>query len=191
MGKPPQLAPPNTPKLAQNHPYTQPKKPRTCIYINKQIPSHQIINHPQESNLLTTITLLGVYNSIPQLTLLSLYNPPTTFSAINILNQWLQTEATQQTPTLLVMASNLHHPHWNPSKYTHTHTQARNLIKICGKKGFHLILPRCIPTFLGAVGKPMMIDLIWANLKPTTQVQLNNHSSDHHLIITIMSQGLF
>ncbi|MBW0569354.1 hypothetical protein O181_109069 [Austropuccinia psidii MF-1] len=98
------------------NPRTKEEKPRSCIYINKQIPSHQIVKHPQEINLLSTITLLGVSNSIPQLTLLSLYNPPTTFSEINILHQFLQTEATRQTWTLLMRDSNFHHPHWNPSK---------------------------------------------------------------------------
>ncbi|MBW0551783.1 hypothetical protein O181_091498 [Austropuccinia psidii MF-1] len=113
--------------------------------------------------------LLGISNSIPQLTLLSLYNPPATFSGIKTLSQWLQTEATLQTPRLLMMDSNLHHPLWNPSKYNNTHTQERDLIKI--------------------FGRPAAIDLTWANhktqsLRPVAQVQLNNHSSDHCPIIT-------
>ncbi|MBW0521294.1 hypothetical protein O181_061009 [Austropuccinia psidii MF-1] len=112
-----------------------------------------------------------------------------TFDRIQILNQWLQTHETQQTPTLIIMDSNLHHPLWNLHKYNHTHTQARHLIKACGKKGFHLISPKHTPTFLGTVGRPKTIDLTWVNnitqnLQPKTQVQLNNHSSDHHPIIT-------
>ncbi|MBW0564690.1 hypothetical protein O181_104405 [Austropuccinia psidii MF-1] len=35
---------------------------------------------------------------------------------IQILNQWLQTEAKQQTPTLIMMDSNLHHPRSPPRK---------------------------------------------------------------------------
>ncbi|MBW0479972.1 hypothetical protein O181_019687 [Austropuccinia psidii MF-1] len=46
------------------NPRTKDEKPQTCISINKQIPYHQIVNHPQERNLLTTITLLGVSNSL-------------------------------------------------------------------------------------------------------------------------------
>ncbi|MBW0468738.1 hypothetical protein O181_008453 [Austropuccinia psidii MF-1] len=108
---------------------------------------------------------------------------------IQILNQWLQTEAKRQTPTLIIMDSNLHHPLWNPRKYTHTHSQEKYIIKACGKKGFYLVSPKHTPTFLGAVGKPTTIDLTWVNhttqkLQPTTQVQLNNHSLDHHPIIT-------
>ncbi|MBW0501768.1 hypothetical protein O181_041483 [Austropuccinia psidii MF-1] len=84
-----------------------------------------------------------------------------------------------------MMDSNLHHPH----KYNHTHNQARDLIKACEKKGFHLISPKHTSTFLGAVGRPTTIDLTWGNHitwnpQATTQVQLNNHSSDHHPIIT-------
>ncbi|MBW0469147.1 hypothetical protein O181_008862 [Austropuccinia psidii MF-1] len=88
-----------------------------------------------------------------------------------------------------MMDSNLHHPLWNPRKYTHTHTQAKDLIKVCGKKGFQLISPKHIPPFLGSVGRLTTIDLTWANhitrhLQPTTQVQLDNHESDHQPIIT-------
>ncbi|MBW0499576.1 hypothetical protein O181_039291 [Austropuccinia psidii MF-1] len=56
-----------------------------------------------------------------------------------------------------MMDSNLHHPLWNPNKYTRTHSQARELIKICGKKGFHLIFPKHIPTFLGELKSPCLI----------------------------------
>ncbi|MBW0566359.1 hypothetical protein O181_106074 [Austropuccinia psidii MF-1] len=88
-----------------------------------------------------------------------------------------------------MMDSNLHHPLWNPHRYTHTHTQATELIKACRKKGFHLISPKHSPAFLGVVGRPTTIDLTWVNhitqrLPPSTQIQLNNHSSNHHLIIT-------
>ncbi|MBW0545987.1 hypothetical protein O181_085702, partial [Austropuccinia psidii MF-1] len=74
------------------NPTTKDKKSRPCIYINKKIPSHQIIGHPQESSLLAVTTLLEFPNSIPQLALLSLYNPPTTFAGIQTLNQCLQTD---------------------------------------------------------------------------------------------------
>ncbi|MBW0511610.1 hypothetical protein O181_051325 [Austropuccinia psidii MF-1] len=184
MSESSQLSPTNASKLAQNHPqnksrYKRKKNHKHAYTSAKKIQCHQIINSPQEN------TLLDVSISIPQLTLLSLYNPPTTFNVIQILNQWLQTEETWKTPTIIMMDSNLHHPLWNPNKYTHTHAQARDLIKICGKKGFNLISPKHIPTFLGAVGRPTTIDLTWAsyvtqNLQPVTQVQLNNHSSDHH-----------
>ncbi|MBW0504587.1 hypothetical protein O181_044302 [Austropuccinia psidii MF-1] len=79
-----------------------------------------------------------------------------------------------------MMDSNLQHPHWNPTKYYNTHTQAQNLIKACAKKSFHLVSPKNTPIFLGLVGKPTTIDLTWTNqknlnLQPATQVQLKNH----------------
>ncbi|MBW0493889.1 hypothetical protein O181_033604 [Austropuccinia psidii MF-1] len=171
------------------NPRNKDNKPRACTYINKRIPAHQITNHIQESHLLSITTISNLSETIPDITILSLYNPPSTFTGIDLLNQWLQNNSTRQTPTFIMMDSNLHHPHWNPKGYTHTHTQARDLIKACGRKGFRLISPRHTPTFLGAVGKPTAIDLTWANHKsrlllPITQVQLNNHSSDHHPILT-------
>ncbi|MBW0499766.1 hypothetical protein O181_039481 [Austropuccinia psidii MF-1] len=93
-------------------------------------------------------------------------------------------EAMWKTQTYIMMDSNLHHPHCSPITYTHTHIQAWDLIKICGRKGFHLISPRHNPKSLGSVGRPTTINLTWANqktwlLKEVIQVQLNNHSSDH------------
>ncbi|MBW0501769.1 hypothetical protein O181_041484 [Austropuccinia psidii MF-1] len=68
---------------------TKDKKPQACTYINRQIPSHQIDGCPQDNALLMVTTLLDMSTSIPQLTLLSSYNPPMTFAGIQILNQWL------------------------------------------------------------------------------------------------------
>ncbi|MBW0517155.1 hypothetical protein O181_056870, partial [Austropuccinia psidii MF-1] len=155
------------------NPRSKDEKSRACIYISKRIPAHHIVNHMQENNLLSAITLLEISKSTPHITLLSLYNPPSTFEGLKLLDHWLQIASTQQTPTFIMMDSNLHHPHWNPTGYTHTHAQARDLIKICGRKGFCLISPRHTPTFLGSVGKPTTIDLTWANhksklLHPTT-----------------------
>ncbi|MBW0491123.1 hypothetical protein O181_030838 [Austropuccinia psidii MF-1] len=101
----------------------------------------------------------------------------------------MATNRSDLTNSFIMMDSNLHHPLWNPTKYYHTHTQAQTLIKSRGKKGFHLISPKHTPTLLGPVGKPTTIYLTWANhttsnIFPVAQVQLNNHSSDHHPILT-------
>ncbi|MBW0476683.1 hypothetical protein O181_016398 [Austropuccinia psidii MF-1] len=63
---------------------------------------------------------------------------------------------------------------------------------MCGKKGFRLILPPKVPTFLGATGRPTTIGLMWANhnagkLQITTNAQLSNHSSNHQPIITTIN----
>ncbi|MBW0521937.1 hypothetical protein O181_061652 [Austropuccinia psidii MF-1] len=154
------------------NPRSKGEKSQACIYISKRIPARHIVNHMQENNLLLAITLLEVSESTPHITLLSLYNPPSTFEGLNLLDHWLQIESKRQTPTFIMMDSNLHHPHWNPTGYTHTHTQARDLIKVCGKKGFCLISPRHTPTFLGSVGKPTTINLTWANHR--SKLQPNN-----------------
>ncbi|MBW0515027.1 hypothetical protein O181_054742 [Austropuccinia psidii MF-1] len=88
--------------------------------------------------------------------------------------------------------SNLHHNLWNPASYNHQHMEAKDLIRMCGKKGFKLISPRQVPTFFGATGRPTTIDLTWENhkdgkLQITTNVQLNNHSSYHQPILTTIN----
>ncbi|MBW0538750.1 hypothetical protein O181_078465 [Austropuccinia psidii MF-1] len=63
---------------------------------------------------------------------------------------------------------------------------------MCGRKGFTLISPKQVPTFMGPAGRPTTIDLTWANhisrhLHPKTSTRLNNHSSDHQPIITTIT----
>ncbi|MBW0486188.1 hypothetical protein O181_025903, partial [Austropuccinia psidii MF-1] len=183
VDQPTHLATSVTPELAQNHPHCQSKEQRRKtpgLHIHQQTnsctPNHK--SHTRKQPAFSHHAIRNLRN-----------NPPSTFDGIDLLDRWLQSESTRQTPTFVMMDSNLHHPHWNPIGYTHTHTQARNLIKVCGRKGFGLISPRHTPTFLGSVGKPTAIDLTGANhksrlLQAMTQVQLNNHSSDHHPIIT-------
>jgi hypothetical protein len=92
-----------------------------------------------------------------------------------------------------MMDSNLHHPRWNPPTYRHTHSTSKELIKICGRKGFALASPLSIPTFLNPRGAQTTIDLCWINEKCKRHVQqcsvvLDNHASDHqpiHLLISI------
>ncbi|MBW0492180.1 hypothetical protein O181_031895 [Austropuccinia psidii MF-1] len=69
--------------------------------------------------------------------------------------------------------SNLHHRLWNPPQYLHTHPESYQLLKMCGRKGFNLISPKGIPTFMGSTGWPTTINLTWTNhtaqqLYPTT-----------------------
>ncbi|MBW0496568.1 hypothetical protein O181_036283 [Austropuccinia psidii MF-1] len=56
VGKPPQLAPPNTPKLSQNHPYTQPKKKRretTNLHLHQQADTISLNHQPPTRKQLT------------------------------------------------------------------------------------------------------------------------------------------
>ncbi|MBW0490173.1 hypothetical protein O181_029888 [Austropuccinia psidii MF-1] len=95
-------------------------------------------------------------------------------------------------PTIIAMDSNLHSNLWNPRGYNHVHPQAKDLIRICGSKGFKLCSPRGTPTFIRSTNIATTIDLLWANL---TAIQLieksnvvtNNHSSDHQPIKTFLN----
>ncbi|MBW0539137.1 hypothetical protein O181_078852 [Austropuccinia psidii MF-1] len=65
-------------------------RPRTCIYINKNIPLYSIAHKPSHKPLLTTATIKLQLDCEPKiLTLVSLYNPPVTFSGLDPWNDWL------------------------------------------------------------------------------------------------------
>ncbi|MBW0476091.1 hypothetical protein O181_015806 [Austropuccinia psidii MF-1] len=103
-----------------------------------------------------------------------------------------QTIDTQTDPTLLMIDLNLHHKLWNPASYNHQHVGSKELIQICGRKGFKRISLCQVPTFLGATGCPSTIDLTWPNpnvgkLQITMNFQLNNHSLDHQPIVTTIN----
>ncbi|MBW0528316.1 hypothetical protein O181_068031 [Austropuccinia psidii MF-1] len=159
------------------------ERPRACIYINRNIPTHQI------HYLLSWITINNIHPSIPKITLLSLYNTPTKFEGLPLLQEWLNNTSRRDTPCFIMMDSNLHHCLWNPPHYWHTHPESKHLIKMCGKKGFTIISPKQVPTFMGPAGRPTTIDLTWANhitrhLHPTTSTRINNHTSKHQPILT-------
>ncbi|MBW0484589.1 hypothetical protein O181_024304, partial [Austropuccinia psidii MF-1] len=178
--------------LPNDKPKVKEDRARTCIYVNKSIPLHNILTFPTNNPLLTWISILHLTALAPKLTLASIYNPPTGFTGLPPLQNWLHTESSRSHPTFLMIDSNLHHNLWNPTSYNHQHMEAKDLIRMCGRKGFKLISPRQVPTFLGATGRPTTIDLTWANhkagkLQLTTSVQLENHSSDHQPILTTVT----
>ncbi|MBW0546444.1 hypothetical protein O181_086159 [Austropuccinia psidii MF-1] len=90
------------------------------------------------------------------------------------------------------MASNIHSKLWNPRGYNHVHPKARELIKLCGLKGFKLCSPKGTPTFTRSTNVATTINLLWANstalqLLQETSVETNNHSSDHQPIKAILN----
>ncbi|MBW0502316.1 hypothetical protein O181_042031 [Austropuccinia psidii MF-1] len=117
------------------------------------------------TNLMNVVTINELCPTIPKLTLLSVYNTPAKFDALPHLQSWLNNISTQNTPTFIMIDSNLHHRLWNPPQYSHTHPES------------------------GSTGRPTTIDLTWTNhtaqqLNPTSSIRLNNHSSDHQPINT-------
>ncbi|KAA1130480.1 hypothetical protein PGTUg99_050034 [Puccinia graminis f. sp. tritici] len=168
-------------------------RPRCCIYINKSIPSHHFHRLPNNSKFLTAASLTVNTHTPLRFAIISLYNPPFTFSAIPTLRDWLNSHNCRHTPTVLMMDSNLHNPRWNPPNYHHTHSASKDLIKLCGQKGYTLASPAGIPTFANSRGAQTTIDLCWINAQCKRRVQqckvaLNNHASDHqpiHLAISL------
>lgn len=133
-----------------DNPPSQPGRPRCGIYINKSIPSYDFHRLPENSQLLTAVSLtISTQNSF-SLRLLSVYNPPSSFEGIPVLASWLQSHYVRSIPTTLMIDSNLHHPMWNPPTYHHTHAFSKDLIRLLGSKGFVLTSPRGIPTFLNS-----------------------------------------
>ncbi|MBW0533219.1 hypothetical protein O181_072934, partial [Austropuccinia psidii MF-1] len=171
------------------NPTTWSERPQTYIYIHNFVPLKNITFSNTNLQNLTQVAIDILLKGINQkLTFLALYNPPCTFSELQELDQRLLEMDTRLHPMVIAMDSNLHHWLWNPKKYHHQHPQARNLLEICGRKGFKLILPKGEPTFMGAFGSATTIDLTWANtiankIISKCKVQLENHSSDHQPIV--------
>ncbi|MBW0460965.1 hypothetical protein O181_000680 [Austropuccinia psidii MF-1] len=156
-------------------------KPRTCIYVCSFVPSRDIIIEERNSRLLTTITLeLKINEKRSELTLKTLYNPPTSMKGIEQLREDLLHHEDRNTPTIIMMDANLHHRLWNTQGYHHTHPQAKEFITLYGSNGFKLISPKRKPTYLGATGTAKKIDLAWANLKASKLIEKCSISKENH-----------
>ncbi|MBW0464330.1 hypothetical protein O181_004045 [Austropuccinia psidii MF-1] len=177
-------------KLGEDSPQTRADRPRSCIYIRNFIPSKNIISTNIKSQNITQVAIsVLIEGKNRNLTLLALYNPPSTFIGIQELEQRLAEINDRHTPMIIAMDSNLHHRLWNTKGYPHQHPQSRKLISLCGRSGFKMISPKGQPTFMGASGSATTIDLTWANsvvskLISQCNFQLENHSSNHQPIIT-------
>jgi hypothetical protein len=119
--------------------------------------------------------------------LLNIYNPPSTFSAVPELKNWLTRFYSRQQVMIIAMDANLHHRHWNPPGVRKNEQEARNLLSSLSNFVFRLTSPRHIPTFFSSKGKGYTIDLIWANflgskLVASTAVSSENFGSDHQAI---------
>lgn len=86
---------------------------------------------------------------------------------------------------------NLHHSLWNPTYYKHTHSLAKELIRICGSAGFTLTSQKHVPTFYPRARNvsPTTLDLTWINFaltrfSVTGCTSSENCGSDHQLLLT-------
>lgn len=165
-----------------------PEKARTCIYVSKRIPSWSIALLPSGSPFITAVEIRNLEARLPRIRILSVYNPPSHNTGLPALEKWLEQHSTRRIPTLMGMDANLHHTLWNPVTYKHTHSLAKELIKIQGRAGFKISSQKHIPTFYPrARGKPTTIDLTWINFEltkwnVTCKTSSNNFGSDHQLL---------
>lgn len=97
------------------------------------------------------------------------------------------------------MDSNLHHWHWNPPNYFHSHPQSTTLICMCASQGFFILSPSHFPTFFSAFKHLTFIDLtcenhISGNYIVNSKNPLNNQwfqSSRNHFFFQIHLTALF
>lgn len=168
--------------------YTE--KIRTGIYISKRIPSWLITILPSKSPLLTAVEISFPNRLLPKLRLISVYNPPRHHTGLPVLKDWLTTHNDQKVATIIGMDANLHHQHWNPPAYRHTHSQAKELIRMCGSSGFKINSQKGIPTFYSKSGRSSTaIDLTWINhtlskFKVESMTTNENYGSDHQTLTT-------
>ncbi|MBW0538749.1 hypothetical protein O181_078464 [Austropuccinia psidii MF-1] len=85
------------------------ERTRACVYINKSIPTHQILYLPDNNSLSSWVTINNIHPTVLKITLLSLYNTPTKLDGLPPLQTWLNDVSRRDTPTLIMTDSNLHH----------------------------------------------------------------------------------
>lgn len=166
-------------------------RPRTGIYVTKRIPSWLITVLPSGSALLTALEVSLPVGRLRKVRVLSVYNPPTHNTGLPVLQNWLDSHNDRRTASIIGMDGNLHHTKWNPPNYRHTHTLAKELIKMCGSAGFQLTSQKNVPTFYprASNARPTAIDLTWGNFelaKHSIQslISSENYGSDHQLLLT-------
>ncbi|MBW0508238.1 hypothetical protein O181_047953 [Austropuccinia psidii MF-1] len=131
--------------LLQEH-WTNPCNGHLATHPNwhRSIPTHQIHSTPRNNNLTTDVTINNLHPTIPRLTLLSVYNTPTKFDGLPHLQTWLTNLSSRNTPTLIMMDSNLHHRLWNPPQYQHSHPESPTAHDVWEER-LHTHLPQTHP----------------------------------------------
>lgn len=128
---------------------------------------------------------------MPKLRVISAYNPPSHNSGLPVLKDWFAQHNDRNTATVMGIDGNLHHSLWNPTYYKHTHSLAKELIRICGSAGFTLTSQKHVPTFYPRARNvsPTTLDLTWINFaltrfSVTGCTSSENCGSDHQLLLT-------
>lgn len=164
---------------------------KSVIYVNNTLPSHSF------SPILTnSLNIAGVKLALPHpnppIHFISAYLPPGQAQSMQLLHPILN--RINRCPVVLGMDSNLHHPIWNLTNYTHTHREAHELLQLTAQYGLLLRSEPGIPTHYSnnRQGSETTIDLQWhspacyewANVCTTDSSLTHSHVSDHAAIIT-------
>lgn len=104
-----------------HHPKDYQDRHLTCIYVSKRFPARNISLLNSGSNILTAIELLSEEPNTPNLRIISCYNPPADHRGLPTLRDWLQSRNHRQTPSLIMIDSNLHNPIWS-APHTRRHS---------------------------------------------------------------------
>lgn len=156
--------------LFDYHPTDYQTRHLSCIYVSKRFPTHTISLLRSGSNVLTAVEIQSTSPDFPNLRIISCYNPPADHRGLPTLKNWLNTFNLRQTPTILMMDTNLHSPVWSAPHTTCYSLHSSQLLNICGSTSFKLISPKGVPTFIKNGIRPTAIDLIWANWKLSPKV---------------------
>lgn len=89
------------------------KRPKSCIYITKAFATATFTQLTSGSGLLAAVEIRDP-DTNTLFHVISLYNPPTSFDGLPVLDGWMKDQYRRRIPTLLVMDGNLHHKMWNP-----------------------------------------------------------------------------
>lgn len=162
------------------------------IYVNKTIPTTSLATTPTLSNCITSILYTSALHTF---TVVSAYAPPKQSHKLQPLCHLLHSRPPSSTHHFLIgMDSDVHHPLWNPTTYSHTHREAEDLIQLMQESGLSLRSQCGVPTFY----PPHLnhtnttIDLLWISpacadwvTSCVTDVShTHSHLSDHAAILT-------
>ena len=165
-------------------------QPQSVIYTNnKLIPRSSVTPITLPFRDVTAISL-DVNNAKPSL-LVNIYNPCDK-GIISDLHQFFQANIKEQDYGLIIVAGdfNLHHPLWNPQRYSRHDDEADELVDFAASLGLSLLLPSGTVTYPTA---DTTIDLVWGNNEAICRMiscriaDENDHASDHLPIETIIA----
>jgi hypothetical protein len=138
-------------------------KIRSVIMIHSTLGSSSF-THVSTSN--PDLSIIKLKLGPKELTLVNIYNPPSTHATLPPLLAYLQDPQQVDLGSPIVVAGdfNLHSSQWNPQGYTEEDADSSDTMEDLSELGFRLLSEPGKPTFYSdAGGRPTTIDLVFAN----------------------------